>query len=56
MLRDEFYTVKEVAEIFKCSKNNVYVMIRNKKIFAVDFGGKKIPKEEIEKLRVKNDG
>ena len=52
MLQDEFYTVSEVAQLFKCSKNTVYNLIKQKKIKSFNIiGGKRIPREEIERLK-----
>ena len=51
-LIDEFYTVKEVAQILKCSKNKVYDLLRKKKIKYLPLGDmKRIPREEIERLK-----
>lgn len=51
-MNDEFYTVKEVAQILKCSKNKVYDLLRKKKIKYLPLGDmKRIPREEIERLK-----
>lgn len=44
----DVYTIKEVAELLKCSQGSVYKLIRNKEIKAKKIGHLKILKNDLD--------
>jgi excisionase family DNA binding protein len=52
---NKFFTIKEVAEMFRVEKETVYRLVYEGKIEAVKFGGSwRIPTESINKLMNEN--